>query len=487
MADYLPILALVVSAVIGIFIYLKGFCARNLILIVFALYPVIVLNRFLDSPIEIGSFSMPQEWIAVGLISTILLLFVPYSKSVKSNNRNMWMIHLSMLLLLIVLSFGILANAKNGDDLVTGVTACLYLYLPFLFAFIITRTLSITPANAERIIFVFCLGGLLTTGISALSAFAPTLFSAIITTGKTDSLSGRGFAPIGGPSAIGMQLVAVYALALSMFFGSKKKAFYIVVMAVIFVGILSTLARAVIISFVFVNIAFIIAHAGKRIYKAIIPVAVSALVLIPLFVLFSHFSSMDRLVSGFGDDGNANGQSVFIRESSQLAAFKYGLENPLTGGGWGLVYKDARGQVEGASNIMFFLDDFQSAFKPHSLFALFFAEAGFPGLIAVCIFLYLLLKYTKPPKKEKSPQGFYIVQGFRLGIIANLVMCLAQDHFALVTKLSFFFYLYALIGCCLANTYRKALESETVNFANKSRLTSSQSAFGRARTRGIAQ
>lgn len=420
-------------------------------IVVFSLFPVVWLNRFDLHYLTITSTPFYLIW---GVLISFFLVFVWFGNKFTSGLLASSTFKLGILFFLLITFFvaGILFNSETDRDLIRGFHAICYVVFPLGVMWAVVRCCTIDEERIQHAIEALLIMGGLVGLMAIATALAPGIFRGLISTYKTTLVSGRAFTPLGGPSATAMCLLPVYCLSVGQLMAKKKPLFNIIIISLCFLGILSTLARAVILSFVIANIYLFSRYRQGLVRRMVVLGLLSSLVLIPLLYGMSSVFSLERFTTG---DIRSN-QSITARVASLKAATIYGLKHPILGGGWGLVYTESRtNTVTGGSPRMTYLDGYITASKPHSLFALVFAEAGVISLTILLLIFWQFWSGMRPPKMHLHSEGHTIAHSFRSGFLGFTVMCIMQDHLFLTNKISLFFYLFAFLGIAVCTYYRE--------------------------------
>ena len=449
------ILILAVACVLPCVVLMTGARGTDLLFFAAAVFPAVWLSRFDSYSLNYGQMPFPLTWgVLAGVFFLLILFGNPRTRRLLSS---LTMRTLPILaLLLAVFAASTLANKHNDEDVIRGLHACLFVILPPLAAWAVVRTCKINESTLPRLVGALLFVGAFVSLLAVSTATFPGAFRFIVTTYKTEAEVGRAFSPIGGPSATAMCLLMVYCLAVGQLLTGRRRGLALFVLALCFLGLLATLARAVLLAFLLINVYLWARHwrgLGRRMTTFVL---VGLTVLIPLGYGLSQVFSLDRFGSGITH--GTSSASMQSRSNSLLAAVHYGARHPALGGGWGLVYTSPREAREFGRVVprSISLDGYPSAPKPHSLFALVFAEGGVIALLVLLVFCWRLSRDLKLPDATASPVGNGLVHGFRAGFFSFMIMCVVQDHLFLASKIAFFFYLFIFTGMAISAHYRWA-------------------------------
>ncbi|UCC29048.1 MAG: O-antigen ligase family protein [Phycisphaerales bacterium] len=450
------ILILAVVCVLPFVFFLFGARGTGLLFFAAAVFPAVWLSRFDRYSLDYGDMPFSLTWGVLASVFLLLILFGnPQTRRLLSS-FSMGALPI-LALLLAVFAASTLANRHSDEDVIRGFHASLFVVLPPLAAWAVIRACKIDESTLPRLVGALLFVGAFVSLLAVLTAISPGAFSFIVTTYKTEADVGRAFSPIGGPSGTAMCLLMVYCLAVGQFLTGRRRGLALFVLALCFLGLLATLARAVLLAFLVVNVYLWARHwrgLGRRMTGFVL---VGLTVLVPLGYGLSQVFSLERFGSGIID--GAPGASLETRSDSLVAAVRYGAQHPALGGGWGLVYTWPR-ESHGLGRVVprgIRLDGYPSAPKPHSLFALVFAEGGVIAFLVLMVFCWQLSRGLKPLDATASPVGHSLVHGFRAGFLSFMVMCVVQDHLFLTSKIAFFFYLFILTGIAVGAHYRRTV------------------------------
>lgn len=421
-----------------------GFRWRDLLFFAALMLPNVWLSRFeLHFWEAAPGIPFGMTWFVFAGIGFIFILLGYHETRLLFMNASFKLI-LLMLLLLMVLSLSSVVGAGEAVELVRGFHALCFIIVPFFAAYFIVRSCSIDNHYVSCSILSFYIMGLFLGSLSLLTAFAPGLFGGFVGTYKTATDVGRSFAPIGGPSVVSMCLMLVYFIALGQLMAKRLRILSTIVLAICFVGILTSQARAALFAFILSNLYFFgryFSGFGRRILILLI---IGSIILTPLTYFVNKKYSLERFTRiGAGEQD----KSLTTRAESFKTAAKYGTRRFAFGGGWGHVYTSARVvyALAGTPETIY-LDGMESAFKPHSLFALVYAESGGLALVVLVLFFLAGWKALKPPDYHVYPYANNVVHGLRSGFLSFSLMCVAQDHLFLTTKLPLLFYLFLFMA-----------------------------------------
>jgi O-antigen ligase len=249
-------------------------------------------------------------------------------------------------------------------------------------------------------------------------------------------------------------ILLVAAVAAGNLISRVRPALSAIVLALCFLGLLTTLARAALLAFLLVILFLLARRAPGRVRRAVALGGVALFVLIPIAWKLSQSFSLERFVLGVG---GARDTSVESRRTSLETAVRYGVEHPVLGGGWGLLYPWAR-TVRIVKDLprVWYVDGRPSLVKPHNLFALVLAESGLLALAALLVFLWQIWRALRPPDARLDPRGSGIVSGYRAAFLGFVFMSCFQDDLFIASKASFLLYLVFFTGILTAAYYRAA-------------------------------
>lgn len=447
-------LLLLISAIFllaGIFMLivrtLYGFQGSDFLFLAANILPLFWLSRFDSIYIlfEDSPFILPFGVLGV-VIFILIWFFNPQTKLLMRPATKR--VLLLFFVLIFLFSFSILFHSKDSIDYTRGIQALCFVILPFMAAFSVVRCCSIDIISLERALLAFLIGGMFIAFLSVSSAVAPGLYRGIVTTYVTQLERGRSFTTVGGPSGTAMYLMLIYCLASGQIIAKHRRLLSVCVLVLSFLGILVTQARAVLPVFVLVNIYLYFWHLRGLGRRMLLFLLLLGFLLLPTtYFLNKRFPLTRFLVWGtYSEEGS---HSLVARKESIRVAMKYGLKHPALGGGLGLVYNKPRrilvlGPEESKKPI--YLEGLPTSAKPHSLFALAFAEGGLGALIVLLLLFHVIWKATKPPDSSLDPYGNGITRGYRAGFLSFFLICIVQDHLFMTHKLPFLFYLFAFMG-----------------------------------------
>lgn len=447
-------LLLLISAIFllaGIFMLvvriLYGFQGSDFLFLAANILPLFWLARFDSIYILYGDspFILP-----FGILGLVIFLFIWFANSetrflMRTATKRILVL---FLVLICLFSFSILFHSQDSIDYTRGIHALCFVILPFIAAFSVVRCCSVDIMHLERALLTFLIGGLFIAFLSVSSAVAPGLYRGIVTTYVTQVERGRSFTTVGGPSGTAMYLMLIYCLASGQIIAKHRRLLSVCVLVLSFLGILVTQARVVLPVFVLVNVYLYFGHLRGLGRRMLLFLLLLGFLLLPTtYFLNKRFPLTRFLVWGkYSEEGS---RSLIARTESIQAAMRYGFKHAALGGGLGLVYDKPRrilvlGPAEAAKPI--YLEGLPTSAKPHSLFALTFAEGGLGALIILLLLFYVIWKATKPPDPSLEPYGNGITRGYRAGFLSFFLICIVQDHLFMTHKLPFLFYLFVFMG-----------------------------------------
>lgn len=412
------------------------------------LFPLAWLNRFDLNFVIVADRPWALSW---GVLTTILGVLFILSIGMGKTGRSARNINIAFAVFCLALLFSSVLSSSGLDDIIQSVHATAFIAIPFLVGTHAVRVAVTDEHDLDHMLLAVAVIGMCFGVMALVTAIAPGFFSWLITTYKTELETGRAFTPIGGASATGMSLLLTYSLGTGMLLGGYRRRLGIAIMIVSFLGILATLARAVLLAFAIAN-AFLFFGQIRNLFRHVgIAIIMCVLVIVPSVLVLSHYYSLDRFTA-FRTEGSRT-----AREQSMLAAMHYGWHRPVVGGGWGRVYSEARQKAHsGFAQRSMVLDGRWTTSKPHSLFPLIFAEAGFPSLLTSIVFFGTMFMMLKPKRAPSVTPYHYLAHGFRGGALGFTVMCVFQDHLATGVKLGLLFYAFVGLGLAAASFGEKA-------------------------------
>lgn len=431
---------------------LLGLRGSDFLYLAALLLPTLWLSRLDSHHLSPGGLPFYLLWGLLGVSSLVLLCFAnPNTRRLLApSSRSLFAV---TALLLTLMALSTLANHERSIDLLRGFHACCFIAIPSLAAWTVVCCCRIDHARALHLVGGLCLVGTFVSLLSILTATIPGLFSPLVTTYKTTLESGRAFSPLGGPSATAMCLLLVYCVAGGTLLSGRSRFGAMLVLVLCFLALLTTLARAALVSFVIANLYLWCDYRRGLRRPALRFMLVAAVLLTSSAYGLAHIHSLERLSSGLLDDSRS--ASLNLRFQSFTTATEYGMNHMLVGGGWGLVYTLPREYtMHGPTPPIMYIDGKPTAPKPHNLFALVFAESGVLAVLTLLCLFWLVFRSLRPPDPHAAPEGYMLVRGFRAGFLGFAVMCVAQDHLFLTTKLAFFFYLFVFLGLALSAHFR---------------------------------
>ncbi len=429
-----------------------GFRGTDFLFLLMALLPAVWMSRLNQYSVTFGGSPFFLLWWVLGFLSLVLLWFP------NGQTRGLLRVPFRKLSVVLVALFGFFtisnaANAETDGDVIVGIHASCAHLSAVVAAWLTVRCCRINDARIPQIVLALLIVGAGVAALSVLSALMPGMFRSIVATEKTVLETGRGFSPIGGPAATAMTLLMAYCLACGQLLGGRRRLLSAGILGLCFLGMLTTLARAAVLSFAISNLYLfrgLWRGFGRR---TLVLAIVTAVVLVPAGIWLGRVYSLERLISDV--PGQAAGRSVAARSMSMKAAFHFGATHPWLGGGWGLVYPFARDDPLGQGRVqLVYIDGYPSLTKPHTLFGLVFAEAGVPGLFLLLLYFWGMWRCLSPPDVAASAYGYGVVQGFRAGFLSFMAMSVVQDTLITTTKLALYFYLFAIMGMAVSAHYR---------------------------------
>lgn len=414
--------------------------------------PMVWLSRLHLQYITIAESTFVLLWAVLALLCLVGLVLGNKHAGIalKQVSRPVVLSFAALLVLMIVSN---LVNSRGVADFVRGVSAILFVILPFLTARSVVRLCRADRAGVQRAVVALLLAGNLLAGISLISAFAPSLTKSlgVGVTYQTYSYA-RAYSPLGGANGTGMVLIMVYCLGFGEIFAQRHRILGTITVLTAFLALLATLARGALIGFVVANVFLFLWQPRRLGRHLVIALAFGSFLLIPLAYQMNKVFTLERLnISGAGV---MTGSSTSARLSTMRASFDYGIRHPVLGGGWGLVYENPRlryAYQPGSAGRTIWLDGTLSLATPHSLPALVFVESGSLAPVALAVFAWLMWRSLRLPPSATCPEDTGLVHGFRAGVLGFLCVSLAQDNLFLSDGIAFYFYLFLFTG--LMTTY----------------------------------
>lgn len=451
----LVILALAASFVIlVVLVACCGYRTSNVMFLGVGVLPVVWLSRLHEYLITIGESTFVLLWGVFAII--VLLGWITGSREthqlLRQSSRGV-VLSLSVLVGLMVLSSAL--NSHNGNDIIRGINAVIFVVLPFLAAAAAARWCRIDEAGIQRAVLALLLAGNVLAVMSIVTAIAPGAVKGL-GVGVSYRAYGysRGYSPLGGANGTGMALVMTYCLAFGQLLAGKQRLLSATTVVLSFVALLTTLARGALVGFVVAN-AFLVFWQWRGLARRLMVASVlGVFLLIPLAYKLNQHYTLERLNPGSVQTLGV--ASTAGRLETMKASMHYGLHHLALGGGWGLVYDKPRiryAYSPGSADRTFLLGDYMSLTTPHSLPALVFVESGALALLVLGWFAWSMWRALRVRNPELIPHGAALVHGFRAGILGFMVVSLVQDNLFLSDRLAFCYYLYFFTGLAAATCY----------------------------------
>ncbi|NIP26896.1 MAG: hypothetical protein GWN67_21715 [Phycisphaerae bacterium] len=475
-------LLLLISAIFllaGIFMLvvriLYGFQGSDFLFLAANILPLFWLARFDSIYILYGDSPLILPFGILGLVIFFLIWFANSETRLLMRTATKRILVL-FLVLICLFSFSILFNSQDSIDYARGIQALCYVILPFIAALLVVRCCSVDIMHLERALLTFLIGGMFISFLAVSSAVFPGLYRGIVTTYVTELERGRSFTTVGGPSGTAMYLMLIYCLASGQIIAKHRRLLSVCVLVLSFLGILVTQTRAILPVFILVNIYLYFWHFRSLGRRMLLFLLLLGFLLLPTTYFLNKRFPLTRFLV-WGRYSGVGGGSFAARTDSFKTAMRYGLNHPALGGGLGLVYNKPRrilvlGPAEAAKPI--YLEGHPSNAKPHSLFALTFAEGGLGALIVLLLLFYVVWKATKPPDSYLDPYGNGITRGYRAGFLSIFLICIVQDHLFMTHKLPFLFYLFAFMGIATSSFFNHQADyyvgSEDETYAEESAI-----------------
>lgn len=440
-------------AVVPLVALLLGYRARDFLLLGAVLLPPLYPSRLDLNDLTIAGTTFTLILGVMFAIPAIFFWMGFYSDTRRLASPAMRGILISLTALLAVFALSITVHVGGVPDIIRGFHALCLVVAPFAAAWTVIRALRVDPTTVGRIGVAFFVGGVVISIFSIITALAPWMLAGIVASEKTEAETGRAFTPVGGPAGTAICLLLVYCLATGFFMARRYRALSFAVLALCFVGMLTTLARAAALVFVVANAYLFLRYWRGMGRRLAILAAIGMCAVVPLTIVLSQRYSLERL-SPIGSP-TATDYSIRLRAESLKTAIWLGTNNLALGGGWGLVYPMARAHIELRHALRpYYFEGHITAIKPHNLYALVFAEGGAVALLLLLVFFWRLWRALRPPDAAVDPQGHSIVHGFRAGLLSFIVISAMQDHLFLTVKMAFFFYLFVFAGLVINSYYR---------------------------------
>ncbi len=436
---------------IAALVLILRFHAPDVILLLAALFPIAWMSRLDYVPVFVLGPHIPMHWFALAGLTVALLPFGdPHSS--RALRRAIGPVLGPFAFLLLTMLMSVIANASGPEGVLMGLRAMVFTILPFPAAWVVVRTLRFEPEQFARAALVFSAVGLAVGVLAILSAIAPHLFAGVLqTTWKVEQEGGRAFTTLGGANTTGAVLAVVGCVASGMLLAGRQRAAAALGLAVSFGGILASVARAVLLAFIAAHL-YLYGRPTKGLGRRLaLLIALLAIIVVPVFNKLQANLKLERLRT-IADN------SASVRVIAMDAAVRFGLANPVFGGGWGIVYPYAR-TVAGVQDLprIWYVGEISTPLvKPHSLFAIMLAECGLPGLLALCFFFWRWWQALRPPPARLDLQGNSVVAGYRAAFICIVIIAVFQDDLFIISKLAFLLYLPLFCGALASQYYRAA-------------------------------
>ncbi len=465
--------ALIMLAILAVFtgacvlIFGLGYRIGDLLFFAAAVMPIIWISRLNQYFIMIGESKYILLWAVFALLILAAILFGNRNTKhiLRKPSRN---VMVTMAVLLSVMLLSSLFSSHGGQDVISGITALMFVILPFLAARAVVQWCRVDEAGIQRaVLSLFMAGGLLGV-LSTVTALLPSLLPSmgLGVAYKTYGYS-RAYSALGGANGTGMVLLLLYCTAFGQLLAKKRRMIAGVALSLAFIGLLTTLARGALIGLVAATIFLLISQRRDMARRIMIASIVAVILLIPIVYKLNQHYTLERLNITPGGLKDATGGG---RTATMISSLHYGMNHIILGGGWGLIYEKPRiryAYKPGSYGRTFTLDGRFSLTTPHCLPALVLVESGGLGLLALGFFIWAMWKALRPPDPRICPHGAAIVQGFRASILGFLVVSLIQDNLFLTEKVAYCYYLYFFTGLAAATYYRTISHNEQVITANE--------------------
>ena len=352
---------------------------------------------------------------------------------------------------LIVVWAGVSAAASGSSNFVSLYLAALGKWVPgFLACFFGLMALPRTPRAVWRLEMFY-------TTLSAV-AIAPQLLLTAFNLGGWDLASHssfgftRGWSTLGSGISTGMFILPAFLLAMSQFIRKQNQARNVVFMVTIFTAILFTLARSTMLLLCLGSLIIVLRHSMLSVGRVVLLGILGCLFLVGATFALEQYS-FKRLTS-------LGGASNAFRMESAVIAMKAGVRSPLVGRGFGCLYHDIRRQQRDSNFIL--VDGSRSAWEPHNLYLLCWAEMG---LVGVVLMIGLVLSFYQPMKRS-AWRAHRRRPDFTCQKVTWLVVALfflTGSGWIIYTNMSVFFSLVLLVGFFHAEALlRTSSDSATV-------------------------
>jgi len=445
----------VVIVVLALLVVGFGYRASNLLFLAAALLPIIWLSRWHEIKIEVGESTFVLLWGVFVLLVLLGLATGNWQTRRLITYSARWVL-LSLGFLMALMAMSNTVNSSDGNDIIRGLSAALFVVLPFVTAWSVVCWCRIDDTGIQRIVLALMLAGNVLSLMGIATAIAPSLVSGLgVGVSYTTYGYSRAYSPLGGANGTGMALVLVYCLAFGQLLAKRRRLISAITLALAFVALLTTLARGALVGFAVAN-AFLVFGQRKDLGRRLLATgAIGILFLIPLTYKLNQYYTLERL--NLGGAGALVGASSSERMETMKASLEYGLDHFMLGGGWGLVYELPRiryGYQPGFLGRTFVLGSNVSLTTPHSLPALVFVECGGLAVLVLGLFAWSMWRALYVPHTELVPGGTGLVRGLRAGILGFLVVSLVQDNLFMSDRLAYMFYLYFFTGVAAAAYHR---------------------------------
>lgn len=436
----LALLALAAMAVLALWF---RFRPRDFLLMAAVCFPVVWFSRLDHVPLMVVGQHVPLHWLV--LVGVTVLAWPFADRRTAAAAGPMFRRVLGPLAVLVVVMFiSILANARGTQDILLGMRALMFVILPIVAAWRVIQSIPLDEEALKRVVLMLFMIAALTAGLSVVSALTPKIFITLLATSETaEQESARGFTTLGGANTTGTALACVACVASGCVLAGYRRTLSLAMLVLCFLGIVTTLARAAMLAFV-LSQAYVFLRLTKGFARRLaLFAAIGLFLLVPAtYRLARDYSySLERFLVLHED-------SAVARRVALEAAFRYGLDHPVVGGGWGLLYPYGRAVMatRDLPSVWYVGNIATPVVKPHTLYGVVFAETGLIGLLLLLLYFWRIWNALSPPDPRLDQRGNGLVAGFRASFICIAIIAFFQDDLFLLSKLAYVLYLASLTG-----------------------------------------
>jgi hypothetical protein len=350
---------------------------------------------------------------------------------------------------LIIAWAGVSAAASGSADFVSLCSTALGKWIPGLLAcFFGLMALPRTPRAVWRLEMFY-------TTLSAV-AIAPQLVLTALNLGDWDIASHstygftRGWSTLSSGISTGIFVLPAFFLAMRRFFLQQDRTRNALFLAIIFIAVLFTLARSTMILLGIGTVLMVLRYSKRSARQVALLSFVGCAFLLAAVLGLENYSFM-RFTS-------LGGSSSSFRMESALVALEAGAKSPVVGRGFGCLYHDIRGRQR--DTVFILVDGKRSAWEPHNVYLLFWAEMGLVGVILV---IGLLLCFYQPLKRSawKAHRHRPDLTCQRIVWFIVVLFFLTGSGWIVQLNSALFFSLILLIGPVQADTLRQLSSRST--------------------------